>query len=185
MAEDKIRALAQLHIFILGVERNKNNMEIREVYEPDFKSSICNDILRKLPDWFGNETAIVDYTNKVCKMPFYVTFENNNPIGFIAIKIHNSFTAEVCVMGILSEYHRQGIGTSLIECAEKYCISNGFKYLTVKTLDSSAIFEPYERTRNFYRKIGFIPLEVFTTFWDEENPCLFLAKHLECHCCSK
>ena len=27
-----------------------------------------------------------------------------------------------------------------------------------------------------HRKEGFLPLEVFPTFWDEDNPCLFLAR---------
>jgi len=26
--------------------------------------------------------------------------------------------------------------------------------------------------------MGFIPLEVFTTFWNEENPCLFMVKRI-------
>lgn len=50
------------------------------------------------------------------------------------------------------------------------------KFLTVKTLDESAVYEPYNGTRTFYKKEGFYPLEVFTTFWDEENPCLFMVK---------
>ena len=37
---------------------------------------------------------------------------------------------------------------------------------------------PYARTRSFYYKMGFVPLEVFPLFWDEDNPCLFLVKHL-------
>jgi hypothetical protein len=49
----------------------------------------------------------------------------------------------------------------------------------VKTLDESAEYEPYNKTRAFYQKMGFIPLEVFTTFWNEENPCLFMAKYLK------
>jgi GNAT superfamily N-acetyltransferase len=155
-------------------------MEIKEISEPTEKSSICDNILRNLPKWFGNEKAIVDYVNQVGKLPLYAALESEKPIGFVAIKVHNAYTAEVCVMGVLQESHRKGIGTSLVNIAEKYCRANNFKYLTVKTLDSSAVYEPYERTRNFYRKVGFIPLEVFTAFWDEENPCLFLVKHLEC-----
>ncbi len=54
----------------------------------------------------------------------------------------------------------------------------GVGYLTVKTLDESAVYEPYDRTQAFYFKNGFTPLEVFTTFWNEENPCLFLIKHV-------
>jgi len=62
--------------------------------------------------------------------------------------------------------------------AQRYCVSCGFKYLTVKTLDSSVTYEPYEKTRNFYRKLGFIPIEVFPLFWDKDNPCLFMAKNI-------
>ncbi len=55
-------------------------------------------------------------------------------------------------------------------CQRKLC------FLTVKTLDESADYPPYNGTRAFYRKEGFLPLEVFPTFWDEDNPCLFLAR---------
>ena len=58
----------------------------------------------------------------------------------------------------------------------KFCKENNYKFLTVKTLDESAIYEPYNGTRAFYRKEGFYPLEVFTCVWDEENPCLFMVK---------
>jgi hypothetical protein len=63
-----------------------------------------------------------------------------------------------------------------IEACKKYCIRNNKQFLTVKTLDESAVYEPYNSTRAFYKKEGFIPLEVFTTYWNEENPCLFLVK---------
>ena len=49
-------------------------------------------------------------------------------------------------------------------------------YTADKTLDESADYPPYDGTRAFYRKEGFLPLEVFPTFWDEGNPCLFLAR---------
>ncbi len=153
------------------------NMEINEIFEPNEKSSICNSILRALPEWFGVEKSIVDYVEKVRDMTLYVAFENANPIGFIALKIHNEFTAEISVMGIMNNFHRQGIGSSLIRHVERFCAANGLKYLTVKTLDASAVYEPYERTRKFYKNLGFVPLEVFPLYWDKDNPCLFLVKH--------
>ena len=155
-------------------------MEIIEIFDQNQKSSICNRILRGLPEWFGNEEPIVDYTAKVRDMPFYIALQEGEPIGFLAVKIQNPDTAEVCVMGVLKEYHRMGVGARLMSCAEQYCRRNGHQYLTVKTLDSSAVFEPYERTRKFYKNMGFVPLEVFPLYWDAENPCLFLAKHLSC-----
>lgn len=153
-------------------------MEIREVVEQEIKSDICNDILRALPAWFGIESSIIEYMEIVRSIPFYAAFDNEKPVGFLAVKVHNSYTAEVCVMGILNEYQRKRIGEGLMECAECFCVDHGYKFLTVKTLDSSVDFKPYERTRQFYSKMGFIPLEVFPLHWDKDNPCLFLAKYL-------
>ena len=153
-------------------------MQIKEISDPQRRSMICNDILRALPDWFGVEQSIVDYVNQARDRPFYAAFDGSQPVGFLAIKVHNRYTAEVCVMGVLPRYHRQGIGKALMEAAERYCRGNGQEYLSVKTLDGSADYEPYARTRSFYYKMGFVPLEVFPLFWDEENPCLFLVKHL-------
>ena len=44
----------------------------------------------------------------------------------------------------------------------QYCKENHYQFLTVKTLDESAVYEPYNGTRAFYKKEGFYPLEVFT-----------------------
>ncbi|MFA7674301.1 MAG: GNAT family N-acetyltransferase [Clostridia bacterium] len=151
---------------------------IKEIYDPDQKSSICNGILRALPSWFGIEQSIVEYTGEVRDMPFYCAFDGNMPIGFIAIKVHNEYTAEICVMGILEKYHRQGIGKMLVDECERYCTGNRMEFLTVKTLDGSRASKSYEKTRLFYTAMGFKPLEVFRTLWDASNPCLFMVKHL-------
>jgi Acetyltransferases len=150
--------------------------EIKEIFNTDEKSNISNTILRALPNWFGIESSIVDYVKQVQTMPFYAYFDCNKPIGFVAIKIHNTYTAEVMVMGILKEYHRQGIGKILMKYCDKYCIDNGFEFLTVKTLDETRKNNDYRKTRLFYQSVGFKPLEVFPLLWGKENPCLFMAK---------
>jgi hypothetical protein len=45
-------------------------------------------------------------------------------------------------------------------------------------LDQSAGYEPYDQTRRFYLSVGFKPLEVLPSFWDKDNPCLLMAKHI-------
>jgi ribosomal protein S18 acetylase RimI-like enzyme len=152
---------------------------IKEMSNPEAKSNICNGILRALPDWFANEEPIVGYTEEVRSYSFYAAFDGDKAIGFIALKVHNEYTAEICVMGILPGYHRQGVGRELVAICEEYCVNNHKSFLTVKTLDTSADYEPYERTRSFYRKMGFLPLEVFPLYWDKDNPCLLLAKHID------
>ena len=156
-----------------------NITKIEQVSSVEKKSDICDKILRKLPDWFGNEKAITDYTADVQNMPFYAAYDGETAIGFVALKEHNPFTSEVCVMGILNEYHRHGIGHQLIKACVTHCKTEYKKFLTVKTLDSSAEYEPYDRTRNFYSAMGFIPLEMFPLHWDKDNPCLFLAKYID------
>ena len=97
-------------------------------------------------------------------------------MAFAAIKVHNPYTADIYNIGVLEEYHHQGLGHQLITAILNWCRKEKFVFLTVKTLDESAEYPPYDSTRAFYRKEGFLPLEVFSTFWDEDNPCLFLAR---------
>ena len=153
--------------------------KLSTIFDKEQKSSICEKILRALPNWFGVEESILEYINITKEMPFCAIFTDDIPIGFVALKVHNKYTAEVCVMGILQEYHRRGIGKILINQCEQFCIVNGIEFLTVKTLDESRGSKSYEKTRLFYTDMGFKPLEVFKKIWDENNPCLFMAKHID------
>jgi len=71
----------------------------------------------------------------------FLALDGNEPIGFIALKIHNQYTADIFNLGILEQYHRQGIGRKLLHAAEQYCRDNGYFFLTVKTLDALAELE--------------------------------------------
>jgi GNAT superfamily N-acetyltransferase/predicted enzyme related to lactoylglutathione lyase len=148
------------------------------LYSHDEKSKICNDILRSLPQWFGIESAIVDYVNDVEKMDTWIASINDAPIGFIAINKHNQYTAEIHVMGILEDYHNKKIGSQLIQKASDSLSKEGFTYLSVKTLSESREDANYAKTRKFYLKNGFLPVEEFKTLWGEENPCLLLIKNI-------
>jgi len=153
-------------------------MDIRLVEGPDEKQSITLKIMHSLPKWFSPPEDIEKKAAIHRGYPFFAVYDDGVPVGFLALKIHNQYTADIYNLGVLEQYHRQGLGRRLVDAASLYCTGNGYQYLTVKTLDSSAEYEPYERTRSFYRSMGFIPLEVFKTLWDEENPCLFMAKWL-------
>lgn len=126
-------------------EENAEMIEIKEIAEQGNKPHICNDILRALPDWFGIEEAIVDYVETSREMPFYAAFHGGNVAGFVALKVHNPYTAEVYVMGVHEAFHRMGIGRALIARSEQYCAENGMEFLTVKTLDESRPDKSYEK----------------------------------------
>jgi ribosomal protein S18 acetylase RimI-like enzyme len=153
-------------------------MEILKITDSSLKSEACNLILRSLPLWFGIESAVVDYVNDVKSMDTWVAYQGQQAIGFISINKHFAKSAEVHVMGTLQEFHRKGIGQQLLQVAEDDLRAREFKFLTVKTLSESRHDANYDKTRNFYLKAGFTPIEEFKTLWGEHNPCLLMAKAL-------
>lgn len=153
-------------------------MVIKEIKDDTLKSEITEKVLRKLPEWFGIEKALLNYVETVKGKVFYCSYDNEEVNGFLCIKLNNQYTADIYVMGILKEYHRKGIGRKLVETAEKYLIDRGYRFMMVKTLGESSDYEFYKRTRSFYRSVGFYPLEEFTEIWGEDNPCLIMVKAL-------
>lgn len=150
-------------------------MRITKIEDPQEKSRVCEKILRSLPQWFGIESAILDYIKDVQTMETWAAIDSNI-IGFVSLKKHNPQTAEVHVMGVLPEFHGKKVGTELIRAAEESLHSQGFKFLTAKTLSESRPDVNYDKTRKFYLRAGFTPLEEFKNLWGEHNPCLMMVK---------
>lgn len=73
-------------------------------------------------------------------------------------------------MGVLQEYHRQGVGRSLVEAAKAAARQNGYCFMQVKTVQMGR-YEEYDQTNRFYQSMGFQEFEVFPALWDEWNPC--------------
>lgn len=136
----------------------------------------CEKILRKLPEWFGIEDAVVKYGKEIDILPTFLIRKNQALIGFITIKEHFATAAELFVLGILPEFHNQGIGQSSIHKVEQYCREKGICFLQVKTLGPNRECAAYEKTRRFYLKMGFHPLEEFSELWGPSNPCLLMVK---------
>lgn len=98
------------------------------------KSEVCEKILRSLPEWFGIESAILDYIKDVQQMLMLVAKSDSEVIGFLALNHHNKYTAEIHVMGVLSQFHRKKVGQQLVAEAEAHLRAKGYQFLTVKTL---------------------------------------------------
>ena len=139
---------------------------------------VCEKILRALPDWFGIEESLVQYVKDADVMPTMLVKDKDDVIGFLTIKRHFPDSAEIHCMGILPQYHRKGTGKLLIKELENYLKDEGVKILQVKTVSADRDCSAYAKTRAFYKAVGFIPLEVFPTFWDKANPCLVLVKQI-------
>ncbi|MDD3383709.1 MAG: GNAT family N-acetyltransferase [Bacilli bacterium] len=152
---------------------------IKEIKNIGDKEFICSTILHDLPEWFGIPLATKEYIENSKRMLMFVYYEGENALGFISLEPHNPFTIEIHVMGVKRAYHRQGIGKTLINECKRYAKSNGYKLLEVKTLDYRNPDYNYAKTREFYRAMGFIPLECLEDLWGKENPCLLLVLPLD------
>ncbi len=139
----------------------------------------CEAVLRLLPDWFGIEDAILRYGQQINDLPTWVARDDSGQMmGFLTVKKHSHFSAEVFVMGVRPETHHKGVGRALMLKAEGHLRGEGVEFLQVKTVGPSCSDPFYARTRSFYVAAGFRPLEEMNQIWNEENPCLILVKRL-------
>jgi GNAT superfamily N-acetyltransferase len=142
------------------------------------QAEVCEPILRALPEWFGIEEANVQYVRDIEALPTFLASVDGKVVGFLTLKRHNAFSAEIHVMGVHPGHHHQGVGRALI-CEAEVCLRRQrVEYLQVKTLSGSHPDAGYARTRAFYLAVGFRPLQEFPVLWGEENPCLQMIKGL-------
>lgn len=162
---------------ILGEQHVKPVFMI-EIVGPQLKQAdLCEPILRLLPEWFGIESAIAHYVQEIDRLPTLLAYNQKQAVGFLTLKQHNKFAAEIYVMAVHPRFHRQRIGQQLVETAEAELRKLGIEYFQVKTLGPSKQDPNYAKTRKFYATVGFKPLEEFLTLWGE-NPCLQMVKRL-------
>ena len=142
------------------------------------KSPICERILRALPDWFGIETALVQFVREAAELPMLVASEDGAAMGFLTLRQHSACAWEIHAIAVLQERHRRGAGRRLLAEGERLLRQHRAEFLTVKTLSASAESDEYARTRAFYAAMGFRPLLELPTLWSAENPCLVMIKPL-------
>jgi ribosomal protein S18 acetylase RimI-like enzyme len=143
----------------------------------DRRGAMCREVLESLPEWFGIPATIESYVAAADELPMLACFDPaGDVVGFVSVKTHTAFAAEVYVMGVKGSWHRRGIGRASIEAVVELAISQGVRFLTVKTLSPSNDDPNYTRTRLFYEAVGFLPIEEFPTLWGPENPCAFMLR---------
>ena len=147
-----------------------NNISVRKVEDKQDKMQITRRILEALPEWFEVAETREAYIRESADLPLFAAYDGERPAGFLCLKETGKDTAELHVMGVLKEYHRQGAGRALFTKARDAAAQSGYSFLQVKTVQMGK-YEDYDRTNRFYLSLGFKEFEVFPTLWDELNPC--------------
>lgn len=133
----------------------------------------CASIIADLPEWFGIPEASVAYAERAERQA-WVAERDGKAIGLMVLSDPGFSAIDIHFLAVRRAAHRQGIGTALVGKALSEARTLKRPYLTVKTLGPSRVSEPYDRTKAFYRAVGFEPLEEFTTIWGE-IPCLLMV----------
>lgn len=145
-------------------------MTFEQIIEPQMKEKAVRKVLEALPDWFaieeGRERYIAESAEQIC----IGAIQDAEYVGFCCLKETGKDTLELAVIGVLKEYHRQGIGRELFVIAKNIAHEKGYSFLQVKTVQMGK-YENYDDTNRFYISLGFKEFEVFPTLWDEANPC--------------
>jgi len=142
------------------------------------QSAVCAPILEALPEWFGIPEANAQYVRDIEVLPTFLAHAAGEVVGFLTVKQHYPESAEVLVMGVRPDRHRAGAGRALLEAAESWLRGERVTFLQVKTRGPSTPDPFYERTRAFYRAVGFAPLEEMLTLWSDDDAVLVLVKAL-------
>jgi len=144
---------------------------------PEQARAACRDILATLPEWFGQADANAAYLRDIADKSTLIVTDASGPLGMIALDFHFETTAEIWLMAVRADRHRQGVGRALMETALEFSQGKGCSRAMVKTLSARNPDPGYAATRAFYRAVGFRPLIEFNQT-DPTNPMMWMDQAL-------
>lgn len=139
----------------------------------------CLAIAKELPQYFTKE-ALRIMASDFHEQKLYIVIEEHDVVAFCAMKQKNIHVADILWMGVAPNRQGQGIGFALMNYILKELKSSETRLLAVKTLAEEIEYPPYEITRNFYEKMGFIHLETIHQYpeWQSGDPCAIYIRIL-------
>ncbi len=143
---------------------------IEIIKDPEEKKVIARTVLESLTEWFEVEESREGYIRDCTDWIFLAAKDGDKVMGFLCLKETGNATVELAVMGVIKDYHRNGIGRKLVEKAKEVAASSGYEFMQVKTV-KMGMYEDYDKTNRFYISCGFKEFELFPLHWDEANPC--------------
>nr|WP_083263968.1 GNAT family N-acetyltransferase [Curtobacterium sp. ER1/6] len=136
-------------------------------------------ILGALPDWFGDPVAIENYAAAAADGPYdsRLAVLGGTVVGVALTRRHFPASAELHLIAVHPTVHGRGVGSALVESIAAELAADGCRFLSVHTVGPSFDHEPYARTRAFYERLGFTPLEEHHGL-DWSGPSVILVRPL-------
>ena len=129
----------------------ESNIVVRAMTEADFAAVI--EIARGLPEWFTSSG--IDHLGRDIQFQRgLIAAQADQIVGFVTFFAQDS-KGQIGWMAVRVDFHRRRIGAVLLGALETLMLGAGIRELYVNTLGDSVNYEPYARTRAFYRRMGF------------------------------
>lgn len=152
-------------------------LAVREVFPTDFDG--CAAIVRGSPDYFTDDVP-QKVTADLREHSGWVITDDNNLAGFVVVDRRSACAAEVLWMAVQTSLRGSGIGTFLLDHVLNVLAESGAQVVQAKTLDASAGYEPYQATRRFWNRHGFVQIDTIDPLpgWQPGNPAAILVAAL-------
>ncbi len=121
-------------------------------------------LAEELHAWF-DATGRAQIARDLETHPGFVAVRGDRLIGFAMWARIDAEVADLSWIGVAVDAHRRGIGTALLVALLADLRHRGFGSLEVSTVADNVDYEPYDRTRRFYRSRGFRDFRVDPRYW--------------------
>jgi GNAT superfamily N-acetyltransferase len=136
----------------------------------------CLDIVRALPDYF-TEDVLDAIRHDFVRHGGWIA-EDGTPVGLTIVDRRSSAAAEILWAAVHPARRGAGVGTLLIDHVLDALAADGVLLVEAKTLDRAAGYAPYEATRAFWERRGFVQVDTIDSMpgWQSGSPCaLYVA----------
>jgi GNAT superfamily N-acetyltransferase len=136
----------------------------------------CLDIVRALPDYFTDDVLDAVRSDLVRHQGWIA--DDGEPIGFTIVDHRSSAAAEILWAAVHPARRGTGVGTLLVDHVLAALAEEGVLLVEAKTLDRAAGYAPYEATRAFWERRGFVQVDTIDPMpgWQPGSPCaLYVA----------
>jgi ribosomal protein S18 acetylase RimI-like enzyme len=128
-------------------------------------------IVRGLPDYFTADVPAKVERDAACHEAWVIT-DSGTVAGFAIAARKSPGGAEILWIAVDAARRGQGHGTTLLSHVLHHLADAGISVVEAKTLDRSSGYRPYEATRAFWERNGFIHIDTIDPLpgWPPGNP---------------
>jgi GNAT superfamily N-acetyltransferase len=133
-------------------------------------------IIEGLPDYF-TEDVPAKVRDDVGTHDAWVLTDSGTVAGLAVVARKSPGGAEVLWMAVEAGHRGRGYGTQLLRHVLGCLATAGISVVEAKTLDASSGYEPYEATRAFWERNGFVHIDTIDPLpdWPPGNPAAIYA----------